>query len=687
VSLGPRVVALGGDGASPGVAQDAVAGPTAVRVRPARPAHRQRALGFEHFAFMRAVLQGLDLKESWDRYLRVEGDGRDLRRIQSTVNWIRDEFAAAARRERRHGTARLVRMEVSGLAHAREPLPSLASFAAENGLEEFSEHEQVAAYEQAFGRAGGRSRRRQILVARQLEALHWLERLVVQPPALGDSVHAWLHPDLARLLESAGVRTLAHLVDRVNGIGQGWHAGIRALGPTKAGRVLDWLRQHEKALGCAIAPHVARPRRQLTAVDLGAVVTPATAVRPLEKFLVPPALDGRRGLNRAPAEVCVIPADNDSQAVQLWLRAKQGSDRQSLPIEVNQGERSDQRVLTNTQRAYRKEVERFLLWVVLERKKALSSVDGSDCEAYRQFMADPQPRERWCGPRARERWSPLWRPFEGPLSPAAQRHAAKVLSGFYAFLVDRGYLIANPWRATRKGISGAPLLNTDRTLTDHQWHFVEGELAGLPKTSANRRLRLAMRLTRATGLRASELCAARVDDLSQPWGHEKAPLSIHDAPWHLRVVGRGQRVRIVPVPSHLIAELSDYLVSRGLHADPTHTYNRGAHLLGKAADMDTRAPALFAKANVATMGAKSGVNAKTLYDQMVACFSACARALAKLGDKQGAAILARASTHWLRHAHAHDALRRGESLDVLQQRLGHASLTTTAQYLRPQEAP
>lgn len=77
--------------------------------------------------------------------------------------------------------------------------------------------------------------------------------------------------------------------------------------------------------------------------------------------------------------------------------------------------------LSNTQRAYRKEVERFLLWAIVHKGKPLSSMTNEDCTEYRDFLADPQPRSRWCGERGRERWSLLWRPFEGPLSSSAQR--------------------------------------------------------------------------------------------------------------------------------------------------------------------------------------------------------------------------------------------------------------------------
>jgi integrase/recombinase XerD len=46
-----------------------------------------------------------------------------------------------------------------------------------------------------------------------------------------------------------------------------------------------------------------------------------------------------------------------------------------------------------------------------------------------------------------------------------------------------------------------------------------------------------------------------------------------------------------------------------------------------------------------------------------------------------AAIDPRASAHWLRHSHASHSLEAGCNLRLLQQSLGHASVTTTERYL------
>lgn len=255
---------------------------------------------------MRALTQGLDERASWDRYLRLEGEHTDLRTVRRTIAWIRDAFAAAARREQKPGTARLILLDPDRFTVA-PALPSLAEFAAVKGLEDFSEAEQIEAYEAAYpagGRGGqggnksagsARPSRRARVIDHQLQALRWLEGLVVQDPRPSDSVMAWLHPSLAARLARAGLPTLVALVERINGIGARWWVQVPGVGERKAGRILDWLHANEAVLGLRVGAHVATPRAQQTPTALASVVPAATALVPFEKFVLPAKLDGSEG--------------------------------------------------------------------------------------------------------------------------------------------------------------------------------------------------------------------------------------------------------------------------------------------------------------------------------------------------------------------------------------------------------
>lgn len=666
----------------------------AIRNRPEiaslRTTTHARKLHLGHIAFMRAVVQGLNTREAWDRYLRIEGEHDDIRNVRRTIQWIRDEFAAAAKRLDRFSTARLVKIDATRVVDRAPALPSLEDFAAQRGLLDFSEAEQLEQYEAEYGSGTQRQSRRTRLITRQLDALAWLERLVAQPPMPDDATMSWLHPDLAARLEASGVFTLRQLVERINGLGMRWWTGIRAIGAGKAERIMDWLRAHEATIGLQIGTHVQMKRSTLHMHELARVVPRATAIVPLEKIIVPPELDGSNGLYRAPQTLCRMRATNDHEAVLTWIRSRQGlSPEQIAAIKhqrgvdpaAQEGPMDWLNYLSHTQRAYRKEAERFLLWAIMQHGKPLSSMTQDDCEAYCSFLANPTPADRWCGPRAREKWSPLWRPFEGPLSPRAQRQTVTILKSMYKFLVDQCYLIGNPWNGM--SIPKADMrIDHGRSFTQAQWDFIEQQLDLLPDTSANHRLRFALQFFYATGLRLAEATAATVDHLKRvsypPTDDDKAQVE----GWALTVTGKRGKERGVPVPIDVIGKLSTYLVARGLDPDPEHVRNRGAYLLGKAIDVAERAP--WSPPAALAVDPKAGLAAGTLYTQLKGFFARCADVLAR-SDTNAAARLAAASTHWLRHTHGTHAVAAGMPLDVLQENMGHASPASTIAYTISEE--
>lgn len=653
------------------------------------PPERRRKLHRGHFAFMRAVVQGLPLRESWDRYVRIEGEHTDVRNVRSTIAWIRGEFAAAARREKRHGKARLVLIDADTLPDASTGLPTLDEFVKTRSLEDFSEREQIDAYTSEYGSQSRKDSRRTRLIRRQLEALQWLESLVAEPPRAGDAIGAWLHPQLAERMEAAGLDTLDDLVTLIRGVGHGWARRIPGIGATKAQRVVDWLRDHEASIGHELGDHVDIRRSQLSREALASVVGPAPSIRPLEKFRPPAELDGSAGTFRGPVEKCLLDASNDYEAILVWLRSKGGKAARRARSSATRRETPDMRAsaalseawmqnLSHTQRAYRKEAERFLLWAILNRRKALSSMALEDCVAYRDFLADPQPSGQWCGHRAHARWSPLWRPFEGPLSLAAQRQTVVVLRNLYGFLANQGYLIGNPWSGVSVPSSPTPTINAGRSFSEKQWRFIDAQLDALPENAQSVRLRVSLRLLYSTGLRLSEVVAATADDLQ--W--VEFPAESGEDPvegWFLKVIGKGQRLREIPVPREVVALIEHYFALRGLGGQILSPRNRGAFILGKSYDWGVRFPHLAS--GRAPMTSAEGITASTLARQLKTFFHQCGLRLREMGDVRGADRFEQASTHWLRHTHASHAIAQGMPIEVAQQNLGHASLATTTIYV------
>lgn len=379
-----------------------------------------------------------------------------------------------------------------------------------------------------------------------------------------------------------------------------------------------------------------------------------------------PDLDGSRGAFRRARSECLLQATNDYEAIAAWVRTKTASDvgTHSSP---------------HTGRAYLREAERLLLWAIIERRKPLSSLTHEECLDYMAFLADPAPASRWCGPRNVRRWSPTWRPFEGALSAAARRQSVVILNNLFGFLHAKGYLAGNAMAGIRSPRGSEPKIDTGRSFTGRQWSAVETALAQLPSSSEVQRLRFVVRFLYGTGLRLSEVVEAGLDDfeeLEPSWSGGKC----EKGAWLLRVRGKGGRTREVPVPSGLMAELSAYLIARGLHPDVRHRRNRQARLLGRLARGADKNQECMARDEGSLP--QSPLATSTLYKFLKKFFIGVSARLRADGTGIDPDYFERASTHWLRHSHASHAIASGVPLEIVQQGLGHRSLATTTVYVR-----
>jgi site-specific recombinase XerD len=125
----------------------------------------------------------------------------------------------------------------------------------------------------------------------------------------------------------------------------------------------------------------------------------------------------------------------------------------------------------STQRSYRKEVERFMLWCAQELKKPMSSVTSPDCQKYRQFL-QAVPRT-WIEPTPFKRTDPAWRAFRSQPSAASQKQALVILQAMFSGLVDAGYLVANPMRVLMKTFDlPATKMDIRRSFTEAEWSHV-----------------------------------------------------------------------------------------------------------------------------------------------------------------------------------------------------------------------
>jgi site-specific recombinase XerD len=362
---------------------------------------------------------------------------------------------------------------------------------------------------------------------------------------------------------------------------------------------------------------------------------------------------------------CVLRAGNDAEAIEVWLAAKcsdAGRDRLGRPA--------------HTTIAYAREARRFLLWLQVERKTSLIGAALEDCVAYKSFLADPQPRERWCAPRGAKVGAAEWRPFAGPLSARSCRQAITILSGLFSFLQDQQYRLGNPWAGISMPRNSKPMIDTGRSLSRSQWMAVEREIQEGPSDFRWRQLGWAIRFAYVTGLRLSELVCAdcgdlrwvEIEDSKDDWPETQG--SAVRAAWLIRVCGKGLKIRDVPVPSDVIDEFGEILTAAGASNDPRRHRDR---------------PLLVTLKSVGTgaLGAScERLSSQTLYRQLKMLFCRVAARMTREGRHADADVFAQVSTHWLRHTHCVHAIARGTPVDVVQQNAGHTSLSTTTLYCR-----
>lgn len=560
-----------------------------------------------HCAYLRAIAQGIAAADAARRYLYIE-HGHEL----GTAHREALDLASAVARRRGDSRWRLLGATLPP-AELPPAVPTLEDWAQAEGLRDWSADDLLAIYEEKFGAldnspsARRRNSRNERLRAQRLALLHELEAQAADPPTPADQLAGWLAPELARELLERGISNLGELQALIARGGR-WWAGLRAYGPVKAARLQ---RQVEQLLGTLPA--------RTWSLQLSA-----------ERAA---ALCGAHGSNRAVPGAASISATDDRAAVQAWISARSGS--------------------ALTAKAYEREADRFILWCVLERRKAISDAGAEDCRAYLDFLANVP--VSWISRRHVPRLAAGWAPFAGPLSVPSQRQAIGIVHSMFEWLVHAGYLRANPWALVRRRIGDdakAPTLaESSRAFTPAVWMALQAQ-ANDPKEdpATAARMRFLLAFGEATGLRPAELVNARR-------GH----FSRRNGGWWLRVHGKGARNRVVPVPSTALQAAVDLFAHRD--ADFVAASDDSPLL---ALIADARAPMTYAALHKA-------------FKRFVQ--RALGRAELSFEARRDTES---AAAHWLRHTHATRAAERGVGADVLQANLGHADPRTTAGYFKTQ---
>lgn len=268
---------------------------------------------------------------------------------------------------------------------------------------------------------------------------------------------------------------------------------------------------------------------------------------------------------------------------------------------------------TNTILAYRRDLVRYVDRLCAEGVDDPAQVTTADVSAY-------------------ERWLSSGDEHNAALSRASVARAVVAIRNLHAFAIDEGLVESNP---AAEVSPPKPGLRLPKALTiDEVRRLIESVDTDTPEGLRDAAL---LELLYGTGARVSEIVALDVDDLTRVLG---------DSTLGLRLLGKGNKQRVVPLGSFARAAVSAWLV-------------RGR-------------PGLVARAKVATAALLLNGRGSRLSRQS---------AWAILQERAVAAGLkTEISPHSLRHSFATHLLDGGADVRVVQELLGHASVTTTQIY-------
>ncbi|MEY2832310.1 MAG: hypothetical protein RLZZ574_1568, partial [Cyanobacteriota bacterium] len=214
----------------------------------------------------------------------------------------------------------------------------------------------------------------------------------------------------------------------------------------------------------------------------------------------------------------------------------------------------------------------------------------------------------------------LWeRGLKARFKPTTVANKVLVIKSLFSFGVKTGYLTFNV---------GSFLKTPKAKETIAERILDVSDVKGLIKYGVkNERDRLLLSLMYGCGLRVSEAIGLTWNDLKKHGDGGKAT-----------VFGKGCKTRMVLIPDKLWQQVKEF--------EKYHRVNQYVFISRHHNQME-----------------------RSVVHRMIK--RACKRA----------GIDERASAHWLRHSHASHSLEAGCNLRLLQQSLGHASVTTTERYL------
>ena len=333
---------------------------------------------------------------------------------------------------------------------------------------------------------------------------------------------------------------------------------------------------------------------------------------------------------------------------------------------------------TATFNSYRRETERLLQWSWLIQGKCLGELGRQDLEQYIHFCQDPP--KAWTGKKQAPRFrnhqgervaNPEWRPFVSKadklgntpsmaLSQKSLQSLFAVLSTYFNFLIQEDYLRLNPVSLIRqksKFLQRHAYQEPVRRLSNLQWDFIleTVEVLAAQNPHEHERTLFIMKALFGMYLRISELVA---DERSAPvMGDFQQD---QDGHWWLRVVGKGNKARMVTVSDDMLQALRRYRNHLGLPALP---------YVGEQTPL------------IAKLKGRGPVSSTRQIRYLVQkCFDLAYQRMESQGLEEEAQELRVSTVHWLRHTGISEDVKFRPKEHVRED-AGHASMATTDRYI------
>lgn len=306
-----------------------------------------------------------------------------------------------------------------------------------------------------------------------------------------------------------------------------------------------------------------------------------------------------------------------------------------------------------------REIRRFAKWLI-EKNLFLSEIRTSDIVEYLEVLRNPPPS--WIGRGGKfmvdGKQNPKWRPLRSQgLSSGSLSQSRTLLSGLFEYLTLVGWTTANFVKRTAKP-KGTDVTTVESKVISseciaylHERFFEEWTPLNNEELERKHRARMILAALYMNGIRREELCKIRMCDIKP-----------HEGSWAISVCGKGGERNLIAAPPKFISQLVEYRRFFGLSPDYPVRESLEPLIFKLVGGFGPLTPhGLYKEIKFITKKA-----AESCYDPVVA------------------AELKQISTHWYRHTHATELIRKGVSLRLVQQRLRHKDPKTTSIYANAQ---